>query len=276
VLSQVNVTSASGEILQLVLADVSDGYVLEDIGGLGPVKATLVSTGFANQDGVQPQSAKREQRDLSFKIGLEPYDTDTTVQELRQQLYNFFMTKAWVTVEFQGALPDDTIVPTLTGQVESCEPDIFTQEPVMNIMVTCFDPDIYDLDVVTVTGNTTSGTTPGTVDYPGTVEAGVIFKLNVNRTLAAFTIFNTPPGETPQQLDFSASLVSGDVVTISTVPGNKYATLTRGGVDSDILYGISPQSGWIELKKGANAFRVYASGAAIPWTMDYSTKYGGL
>ena len=90
-LSQVNVTSAQGEILQLVLADVSDGFVLEDIGGLGPVKATLVSTGFANQDGVQPQSAKREQRDLSFKIGLEPYDTSMTVQQLRQQLYDFFM-----------------------------------------------------------------------------------------------------------------------------------------------------------------------------------------
>jgi hypothetical protein len=255
---------------------VSDGYVLEDIGGLGPVKATLVSTGFANQDGVQPQSAKREQRDLTFKIGLEPYDTSTSVQQLRQALYDFFMTKAWVTVEFVGALPDDTVQPILTGQVETCEPDLFTQEPVMNVGITCFDPNFVDPDVVHVTGNSTSGTTPTTVTYPGTVETGVVFKLNVDRTLAAFTIFNTPPGGDLQQLDFSASLVSGDVVTISTVPGDKFATLTRAGVDSDILYGISPQSGWIELKKGANAFRVYASGAAIPWTLDYTTKYGGL
>lgn len=275
-LSQVNVTGPSGEILQLVLADVSDGFVLEDIGGLGPVKATLVSTGFANQDGVQPQSAKREQRDLSFKIGLEPYDTSMTVQQLRQQLYDFFMTKAWVTVAFAGALPDSAVVPTLTGQVETCEPDMFTQEPVMNIGITCYDPNFVDPTVVHKTGNTTSGTTPTTVDYAGTVETGVVFKLNVNRTLAAFTIFNTPPGESLQQLDFAASLVAGDVVTISTVPGDKYAKLTRAGVDSDLLYGVSPQSGWIELKKGANAFRVYASGAAIPWTMDFTTKYGGL
>lgn len=275
-LSQVNVTSAQGEILQLVLADVSDGFVLEDISGLGPVKATLVSTGFANQDGVQPQSAKREQRDLSFKIGLEPYDTSTTVQQLRQQLYDFFMTKAWVTVAFIGALPDDVVVPTLTGQVETCEPDVFTQEPLINVGITCYNPDFVDPTVIHRTGNTTSGTTPTTEDYAGTVETGVVFTLNVNRTLAAFSIFNTPPGDTPQQLDFEAALVSGDVVKISTVPGDKYATLTRAGVTSDILYGISPQSSWIELKKGANAFRVYAAGAAIPWTLDFTTKYGGL
>lgn len=275
-LNQVNVTSMQGEILQLVLADVADGFVLEDIGGLGPVKATLVTTGFANQDGVQPQSAKREQRDLSFKIGLEPQDSSTTVAQLRQRLYNFFMTKSWVTVEFLGALPDDDVVPLLVGQVESCEPDMFTQEPMINVAVTCFNPDFVDPDVVTVTGNTTSGTTPGTVDYVGSIETGVVFKLNVNRSISAFSIFNQPPGEDLQQLDFEAALVSGDVITISTVPGNKYATLTHSGVDSDILYGISPQSGWIELKRGDNAFRVYTSGAAIPWTMDYTTKYGGL
>jgi hypothetical protein len=275
VLSQVNVVSAQGEILNLVLADVSDGYALEDVGGLGPVKATLVSTSFANQDGSQAQSAKRESRNITMKIGLEADHITTHVRALRQRLYDFFMTKSIVTMSFVHDDEPD-IVPLIVGQVETCEPDMFTQEPLMNISILCYDPDFVDPDTVTVTGNTSSGSTPGTVTYDGSVETGVIFTLSINRTLAEFSIFNSPPGENQQKMDVSYPFVSGDVLTISTMSGNKYVTLTRGGSDIDLLYAISPQSAWIELKRGDNAFLVYASGAAIPWSMDYLTRYGGL
>jgi hypothetical protein len=71
-------------------------------------------------------------------------------------------------------------------------------------------------------------------------------------------------------------LVAGDVLSINTVTGSKGATLTRAGVESSVLYGISPQSSWLELMPGVNTIRVYATGAAIPLSIEYINRYGGL
>jgi hypothetical protein len=78
------------------------------------------------------------------------------------------------------------------------------------------------------------------------------------------------------QMDFAGSLVSGDVLTISTVSGNKYVTLKRASVVSSLLYGISPTSKWLEFLPGDNYIRVYATGATIPYTITYTKRYGGL
>jgi len=79
-----------------------------------------------------------------------------------------------------------------------------------------------------------------------------------------------------QQLDFAAPLLSGDEIRISTVPGEKGAWLTRASVESSVLYGIPPQSGWPYFEQGTNELRVYATGTAIPYTVEYITRYGGL
>jgi hypothetical protein len=79
-------------------------------------------------------------------------------------------------------------------------------------------------------------------------------------------------------MDFSASLVAGDIVTISTVRGNKQVTLNRGGTLSSLLYAMSSQSiNWVELIPGGdNVIRFYATGAAIPFDLTYTPRYGGL
>jgi hypothetical protein len=100
--------------------------------------------------------------------------------------------------------------------------------------------------------------------------------LNVNRALSAFTIYHDPPDGTLRQMDFAASLISGDVLTVSTISGNKYANLLRSGVTSSVLYGVSPQSAGPVLQPGDNYIRVYATGAAIPWNIKYTNRYGGL
>jgi hypothetical protein len=114
------------------------------------------------------------------------------------------------------------------------------------------------------------------LNYDGEVETGFVFTLNVNRTLSEVTIYNTTPNEGIRSLDFSGSLVAGDVLVINTITGSKGATLTHLGASSSVLYGVSPQSSWLDLKPGSNQLRVYAVGAAIPFTIAYTTKYGGL
>jgi len=272
-ITKVQAINAAGSLLDLELGDVSDGYALEEIGGLGPVKATIVSSSYAKLDGSQYQSARREARNITFKIGLEPDYSSQTVQGLRRALYAYFMPKSAVSLKFFDA---DGTEYDIAGRVETCEPDIFTQEPMMNVSIINFDPDFLAPATTRITGNTTDLTTLQNITYPGTIEAGFLFTLNVNRVESDFTIYMTGPDNSVSQLDFIDSLLSGDKIEISTVPGNKYVQRTRGGVVTQVLYAVTPQSKWVNLQPGLNKIRVYTTGAAIPWTLDYVPRYGGL
>lgn len=262
-----------GGILGLSLEDPELGYDVQDIQGLDPVKATLVSSSFAQQDGAQYQSARRESRNIILKIGFYPDYGIDSVQSLRTRLYPFFMPKTKVSLRFYMA---DGLMVDIPGVVESFESAMFTQEPAVDISIMCFDPDFIEPDPVVVAGSTTAGSTVSTLNYTGTVETGIQFQLNVNRTMSEFTIYHQTPGGDIRTMDFAGALVNGDVVTINTLAGNKFAQLTRSGTDSSILYGVSPQSNWLELDTGANGIRVYAEGAAVPYTITYTRRYGGL
>lgn len=272
-LTQVEIRNSRGSLLTLSMTDVSSGYSVEDIDGLGPVDAQIVSTSFAGVDGTQFQEARRGERNLLFKLGLQPDYVTTTVEALRQKLYKYFMTKSRVNLRLIYA---SGLIVTIDGRTEKCIPEIFSDTPIMNISIICNDSDFVEIDSETVTGDSTSDTTSTLIDYPGNVEVGFDFTLEIDRTLTEFTIYNTTPEGDVISMDFSGDFVAGDILKVGTVTGNKYVKLIRSGVTSDILYAKSPQSGWIELLEGDNYIRVYAVGAAIPWTIVYTPRYGGL
>jgi len=273
-LTSIDVWSNRGTLLTLPMVDIPDGLIVRQIDGLGPVKATLVSTTFARLDGAQYQTSRREPRNLLFTIGLEPaYSVGDTVRSLRQKLYEFFMPKSEAKLTFHL---QDGLDATINGIVESCEPSIFDKKPSVSMSIMCFDPDFFDETAVELDGNTTSSAVETLIDYPGSVDTGIDLVLNVDRTMTSFTVYNKGPDNVLTSLDFAYDLASGDVVQISTTPGAKTATLTRSGTTTPLLYAISPQSTWISLLPGDNYFRVYAEGAAVPYVLTYSNRYGGL
>lgn len=271
-LTLVEVRNSQGSLLSLPMDD-SGSYTVEDIGGLGPVKATIVSSSFAGVDGTQFQSSRREDRNITLRLGIQSDYTTNSVESLRLRLYNFFMTKTKADLRFYY---ESGLTVNISGRVETCEPDIFSVEPVVNVSLICNDSDFVDTDDVTLSGSSTADTTETLITYAGSVEVGINFVFNINRTLTEFTIYHRTPDGVLTTADYSASLVAGDVVTINTVTGNKYVTLTRSGSTTSILYSKSPQSGWLELQNGNNYIRVYAVGAAIPYTITYTPRYGGL
>jgi len=274
-LEKVEVRTDQGLLLTLPLQDISEGFVIESIDGLDPVKATIVSSAFAQMDGEQFQSSRREKRNLMLTLGYQPNYAVGTVQDLRKRLYQFFMPKA--RLQFRFFQTGEPVV-EIYGTVESLDSPKFIKEPKAVISVLCFDPDFYDSTPILLTGNTTTSTTETTHVYPGTVETGIIFRLLPNRDVTEFTIYHRPADDSLRSLEFSAAspLIAGDVLKISTSPGNKYVTLTRAGIDTSFLFGVSPQSNWISLFPGSNKLRVYAEGAAVPYQIEYTTKYGGL
>lgn len=274
-LTKVEIRTTAGTLLVLPLDDISSGYVIEDILGLDPVKATIVSSDNAQQDGSQYQASRREPRNILLKVGLEPDYVTKSVRDLRVGLYSFFMPKTQVSLRFFMA---SGLTVDISGRIESCETALFTKEPQVDISIICFDPDFTELESVIVSGDTVADSTEFLIEYgeEGMVETGIKFILNVDRTLTEFTIYHRPPDNVVRTLDFAASLIADDVVTINTVVGSKALTLSRASTISDLLYAMSVQSNWIDLHPGDNYFRVYAVGAPIPFTIEYVPRHGGL
>lgn len=274
-LTHVEVRSDYGTVLTLPMQDITDGFIVEEIEGLDPVPATLVSSSFAQLDGEQFQSAKREKRVLLFKLALAPDFVNMTVQDLRNILYRFFMPKTRVRLRF-FSLDHPTV--DIEGRVEKFVAPKFQEEPTAGITIVCFNSDFVDLSSVVIPGSSTAGATEVTHNYLGTVETGFLFTLNPNRNVTDFTLYNRAASDELMALDFEIAtpIGVGDKLEISTTPGNKYAQVTRGTTVSSILYGVSPRSNWVQLQPGLNRLRVFAEGAAVPYTIAYTPKYGGL
>lgn len=272
-LATIEIRNAQGGTLSLPLVDISNGYALEEVNGLDPVKATLVSSSYAAIDGALYQSARREPRNITMVIGLEPDYVATSVRDLRTALYSFLMPKTLVELRF---IMEDLSTFYIMARVESLETVFFSAEPQVNVSLMCFDPDFLELDPIVEDGVTVETSTETLVTYGGTVETGFVFELLVDRILTEFTIYNRLPDDSIQSMDFAIDLESGDVLTVSTIVGNKYVNLLRAGITSSVLYGLSPQSTWLELQPGDNNLRVYAVGAPIIWSLTYSARHGGL
>ena len=268
----VEARTPEGTLLSLPLDDFSDGYSVRNIEGLDPVDATIVSSAFAATDGEEFQSSRREKRNILIKLGYEPDYVSTSVKDLRKRLYEFFLPKSTVDLRFYD---DDGLVVNIEGKVESFASPLFVQEPDATISVLCLESDFLNNSSVTIpSGSTVSSSLETQINYDGDIETGFVFTLNVDRSLTEFTLYSRGRDNTIQTLDIQASLVAGDIVTVSTVSGDKYVTLTRSGTVSSLLYAQS--GGWPVLTPGNNYFRAYAVGAAIPYALSYTARYGGL
>lgn len=272
-LERIEVITNSGSTLAIPIQGGGDGYFITAIDGLDPVKATLVSSSFASVDGEQYQSSRREARNPVFKIGVDTSQLIGSVGQLRRKLAGFLMPKSEVTLRF---LSDDMPDVEIVARVESFDFPLFVQEPEATISVMCYDPDFVDKELVSVSGTSTVAPTEYGVEYVGSVETGVVFSVTIPYASSGFVISHRAPDNSVGMIDFASSLLAGDVIEISTISGDKHVNLIRGSSVSSLLYGMTPASNWINLFPGTNYISVVAGGAGLPYTIEYTTKYGGL
>lgn len=276
-IDKVEVTNSQGSLLTLMLEDISNGYVVQEIDGLDPVKATIVTSSFATMDGQQYQASSRDVRNITMKLGYSPnYTIDETVRTLRSRLYQWFTAGQSVDLAFYMS---DGLTVNISGIVETAEQALFSQEPEMNISILNPNPDFISDQLIQIHSTfTTTDTTPHTITYNGSVPAGLTsLSFTAALSLSEFTIYHTTPSGVLNTMLISAPLVLGDVVNICTIKGQKSITLTRASVTTSLLWAVSPQSTWIQLEPGDNQFYLHASSTSpSPVLIDYYERYGGL
>lgn len=278
-LNEFDVITADGRTLSFLFNDVSQGYAIDDISGLDPGKATLVSSSFALLPGEKFQASKREKRNIVLRMLLKPDYVNQTVKELRTRLYQYFMIESLIRLRFKDT---DGLTVIIDGVVESFESPLFSKEPAVDISIICHNPDFSEEVATVVNGSTTSTTTEILIDYDGTIPTGFEFALLLNRSVNAggtIPIHHRNPSNVLSTITYSNNapgLVSGNVLTISTVIGNKFARLQNSSGLNSVIGRIDPQSSWSQLLPGENYFRVALASTPIPYTITYFTKYGGL
>jgi hypothetical protein len=255
----------------------NDPIQIRGIDGLGPVKSDLALTPFATGRGEVYQGISTGKRNIVLTLGLNPNWVDYTMMSLRQLLYRYFMPERWATLRF---FSDELPSVYINGVVESFEPNMFAQDPEIQISLICPKPDFIDMET-----SWRSGTTDGSetfIDYIGTVPVGFVLLLAATEEVPTYTgslrITNTV-GDRSQT--FSANSVSVDLATdmyveINTVKTTRHMYNVAGDEAANILGKLNSGSVWLELSPGQNTFVVAADEPGLKWSLGYFNRFGGL
>lgn len=269
----VEIVSGGYSSLQLPLQDPSQGYYIQEIEGLNPVEASIVTTKTATRNGVQYQASSQEGRSIVLHLGLDPDYISNSAVSLRRALYARLMPGREVTLRFTM---DNHPIVEIVGRVESFEAAIFSQDTDSVISILCMDPDFVATSLTSFSGYSVAGTTDSVIVNNGDVPVGFLFTLAVDRTITDFSIVHSGADNVLHNMDFAAPLISGDILQINTIPGQKGAWMTRETTTASVLYGISPESPYFQLQPGPNNFRAKVAGAPIAYSVRFTERFGGL
>jgi len=256
-----------------------DPVQIRSIDGLGPVKAELASTAFASGRGELFQGSSIGKRNIVMTLGLNPNWVDQTMATLRQQLYAYFLPEAWTKLRF---FSDHMPTVDIEGIVEGFEPNIFSQDPEIQVSVLCHRPDFIDIDATLYEGVVDDGTAELEFVYAGTVATG--FELRIDATVTNmsytgnFTVRNKAP-EAPQDFAIEGVLVdTTKYFKLNSVRNYKRAQIVSkaDGMITNLLSKVTPASVWPEIRPGINLFSVAAAETGQEWVLAYYNRFGGL
>lgn len=270
-----------GDVLVLELASPEkSGLLVDSVTGLGQVGANINSSKIAGSDYSVVNSAYLGERNIVFKIKYVGYDAEED-EDLTDKM---FPTKTTVSI----ICKTDLVEVYTQGTVEKNEPTIFSDKPDgagCQISIMCPDPYWYELDNITTPFG---GIEPlfefpfhsdiegfgddkiefgnirvikeKSIYYTGEADEGITISVHALGQVRDLVFYNL---DQRKQLPVSDSIITditgsgivqGDNIVISSVRGNKYATLTRNGVTYNIINALAVNKiiQWFELVRGNN------------------------
>lgn len=248
----------------------SQDYFIKDIDGLGPTDAILAMSSFADYDGAVFHGGRLNQRIITMKIGYSPnYKLNKGIGQLRKQAYTWFPPKMRV-----GLYINDLDRPRvyIFGYVEKIEPAIFAKEPEMQITIVCEEAYFATVALITLEG---VANTPININNEDYGDAPTGFTLTMRPT-ANFSRLDIRNGRDPN-IVIAYPFASGDIIKISTVPGNKSATVTRGGEMTPLLDRLVDSTVQMTLGPPAKTFNVVTANATpVKFDVVFRPKWLGV
>lgn len=304
-IKSVTVVNNLGESLKMVLSDPRQtGIKITGITGLGPPKATINNTKIATVDGEIHNSSTVGGRNIVISTELLQLPT---VEEVRIKTYQFFPIKKKVTLFFET----ETRVVSTTGYVESNAPELFSEETNQTISIVSTEAYFFDarpqdgivrtkffsvLPAFEFPFSNESLTEPllefGQLEsllereifYPGETEVGMTITISAVGDVGDVIIYDPDTQEAMRissaklKTMTGSTIIAGDVLTITTMRGNKKVVLFRNGKYLNVRNALERTSVWLQLNKGKNRI-AYSASSGIPnlqITIESQILYEGL
>lgn len=280
---ELKVKNDKGEVLNL---STSPNYTVYKITGLQPPAAIINSSSNATTDGSTVNSVRTGTRNIVVYTTLEG-----DLEASRAELYKYFPLKKRITLYYKNGSRDVYI----EGYVEVIECDLFTQKQIAQASILCPQPyfkavedlisyfsDINALfqfpfsmaaegaEISNITRNVRKS-----IINTGDTECGIIIDLYAVGEVVNPVIYDVFH-RTHIKLNFK--MLAGDRIIINTNVGSKSITLIRGGVSSNILGYMFPDSTWLMLGAGDNVFTYECESGSdnLQLTFTASILYGGV
>lgn len=279
-----SVKNDKGEALSLTN---NKNYTVYKITGLTPPTINISQSDNSTMDGGTINNVRMGARNLVIYMTIEG-DVETN----RINLYKYFPPKKTVSVYFSN----DTRNVVIQGTVELIECDLFANKQVAQISIICPKPYFKAVDTLITSfsdvnslfqfpfsinesgieiSNIVSNIRKNIINV-GDVESGIVIELfatggNVVNPVV-YDVFNR------KYIKLNLTLLQSDLITINTSQGEKSITLTRGGVVSNAMGYMTPDSDWLQLQAGDNVFTYSCdSGSSNLQITFYSqVMYGGV
>lgn len=283
--------SETGE--QIDMTETANKYMISEIDGLSPPTGSIITSTYAGMDGSYMNNASIEKRNLVISFAMR----GICIEKHRHALYNVVKPSRYIKVYYKTSGID---VYT-EGYVETCEVSNFDALTSGQISIICPDPYWYSNTVTSASFKKITGafhfpfpesdgpfplgvysTTDNISIYNGGDEIGFTIRLDTTADdntpdVAADTptIYNVDTGE---YLQIKGEIMKGDVITINTKTGNKSVTLTRNGINSNIINRLVSGSTWLSLRAGSNLFHVEAKSSVknLGVTLLHRNAYLGV
>lgn len=280
-IKNIQITNPLDEKLTLEMERPEEsGFSILSIDGLGPTKAIINTSRVLSIPGSVFNSSTSSQRNIVMELGFMDYPS---IEENRQKSYRYFPTNKKVLFK----ITTDRRVGIVEGYVESNEPNIFSKKSSTIISLLC--PDAFfkaEEQIETVFSGTVSGfkfpfmnnsltekhivfgnltlDTSASVFYTGDADTGLMIYIYFVGPATNLKLYNVDQRQTmsissDKLIALTGSgFIAGDSLEISTIKGNKYITLIRAGVKTNILNTLDVSNDWFQISKGDNLFTFIA------------------
>jgi len=276
------------------------GFLIRNIEGLGPSKASINMEEMAGADGSSYNSSRALSRNIVLTLG---FLENPTIEITRQNSYKYFPIKRRVGIFIET----DTRICGVYGYVESNEPNIFSSMEESIISILCPDSYLYSINGAVTNFSAVTGmfqfpfsneslseklikfglieiNSAKTVYYTGDSPVGVVIYIHAIGPATDVEIINLRSAET-MKIDTTRlaaltgfGILEGDDIIISTVKGDKYVRLLRDGDYYNILNALDKDADWFQIEKGNNPF-VYtaATGSTnLQFRFENQIAYEGI
>ena len=276
--------NSTGE--KIDLTTTANRYMASEIDGLYPPSGTISTSTYAGMDGSYLNNAFIEKRNIVISFEMR----GVNIENRRHALYRVVKPSRYIKILYKTA----NIDVYAEGYVETCTVNNFGGNVSGQISIICPDPYFYSTSAIHAYYSQIAGafvfpfpqsdepfplgvysTTDNITLINSGDETGFIIQIEALDVARTPTIYNADTGE---YLQIKGDLEKGDVITITTKTGNKTVTLTRNGVDSNIINRLVAGSTWLTLSQGVNHFHVTAvrNVKNIRVTLIHTNSYLGV